>query len=63
MEDKDLIKQQPGPQQGNIHIDSDEGKNDDGRAGSTLEKTEGPLVDEDSKERRNENELDTKGTP
>lgn len=39
--DKDKLKQQPGPQQGNIHQDANEGTNTDGHRGSTLEKMPG----------------------
>lgn len=38
MED-DKVKQNSGAQQGNIHQDSDEGRNDGGKPGSTLGKT------------------------
>lgn len=38
MEDKDLLKQNEGSQQGNVHQDADEGRNDEGRQGSTLDK-------------------------
>jgi|GEM_PF-2632286 len=36
--DKDKIKQTPGPNQGNIHKDADEGRNEEQHPGSTLNK-------------------------
>ena len=40
MDQNKRIKQNDGAQQGNIHRDSDKGKNKDGHAGSTLEKSQ-----------------------
>jgi hypothetical protein len=39
MDEKNRIKQNDGAHQGNIHRDSNKGKNKDGHAGSTLEKS------------------------
>ena len=50
MQDKDEVKQNQGAHQGNIHQDSDEGENEDGKAGSTLTKTSdrhAPLTEDD----------------
>ncbi|HTM64890.1 MAG TPA: hypothetical protein VL093_01075 [Flavipsychrobacter sp.] len=38
MDEKNRLKQNDGAHQGNIHRDSNKGKNEDGHAGSTLKK-------------------------
>lgn len=38
--DKDVLRQNRGAQQGNVHHDSDQGLNPDGKQGSTLHKGE-----------------------
>lgn len=69
--DKDVLKQNRGPQQGNIHHDSDEGVNSDGKQGSTLTKSKqneaepSPNNEETSSSsgRKDNEESDTLGIP
>ncbi|HRO43902.1 MAG TPA: hypothetical protein PL009_13780 [Flavipsychrobacter sp.] len=52
MKDKDLLKQNSGAQQGNVHLDSDAGTNE-GKQGSTADKTT-------NSEKANSNKADSK---
>ena len=75
MQEENEVKQNGGAQQGNIHKDSDEGRNEKGHQGSTLEKTsdrDPELAENDDKKKTNrgttpshggKQEPDTEGQP
>jgi hypothetical protein len=62
MEDQDQVQQNSGAQQGNLHLDSDNGNNDTGKQGSTLGKSSANQPDETNKPNDDDNENTRSGT-
>lgn len=61
MKHKDVIKQESGAQQGNLHVDADEGRNETGRQGSTLDK--GITKGQNTLKNDDDNTLQSSDTP